>query len=89
VSANQPETPMTAHPGHLSEPSTELRRPWLCSDTTRGIDQSDVPDKLLQPFFRQLSILAFESTYSLGVVDQEACVDDLIADLFNDETIAS
>jgi hypothetical protein len=89
VSSNQPETPMTAHPGHLSDPSTELRRPWLCSDTTRGIDQSDIPDKLLQPFFRQLSILAFESTYSLGVVDQEACVDDLIADLFNDETIAS
>jgi hypothetical protein len=89
VSSNQPETPMTPHPGHLSDPSTELRRPWLCSDTTRGIDQSDIPDKLLQPFFRQLSILAFESTYSLGVVDQEACVDDLIADLFNDETIAS
>jgi hypothetical protein len=89
VSSNQPETPMTPHPGHLSDPSTELRRPWLCSDTTRGIGQSDVPDKLLQPFFRQLSILAFESTYSLGVVDQEACVDDLIADLFNDETIAS
>jgi hypothetical protein len=89
VSANQPETPMTAHPGHLSEPSTELRRPWLCSDTTRGIDQGDVLDRLLRPFFGQLSILAFESTYGLGVVDREACVDDLIADLFNDETIAA
>jgi hypothetical protein len=44
---------------------------------------------LLRPFFGQLSILAFESTYSLGVVDREACVDDLIADLFNDETIAA
>jgi hypothetical protein len=88
-SANQAETPMTAHPGHLSEPSNELRRPWLCSDATRGVDQGDVLDKLLRPFFGQLSIHAFESTYRLGHVDREACVDDLIGDLFNDETIAS
>lgn len=88
-SANQAETPMTAHPGHLPEPSNEFRRPWLCSDATRGVDQSEVLDKLLRPFFGQLSIHAFESTYSLGVVDRESCVDDLIADLFNDDTIAS
>jgi hypothetical protein len=87
--ANQTETPMTAHPGHLSEPAKELRRPWLCSDATRGVDQDDVLDKLLRPFFGQLSIHAFESTYSLGMVDREACVDDLIADLCNDDTIAS
>jgi hypothetical protein len=88
-SANQADTPMTAHPGHLSEPSNKLRRPWLCSDATRGVDQNDVLDKLLRPFFGQLSIHAFESTYSMGVVDREACVVDLIADLFNDDTIAS
>ena len=89
-SANQSQTPMTPHPGHLSEPfSNDLRRPWLCSDATRGVDQGDVLVSLLLPFFGQLSIHAFESTYSLGVVDREACVDDLIADLFNDETIAA
>ena len=88
-SASHTETPMTAHPGHLSESSKELRRPWLCSDATRGIDQGNVLEKLLRPFFGQLSIHAFESTYSLGVVDWEACVEDLIADLFNDDTIAA
>lgn len=86
---NQPEAPMTAHPGHLSEPSRELKRPWLCSDATRGVHQSDVLGKLLRPFFGQLSIHAFESTYSLNVVDREACLDDLVADLFFDDTIAS
>jgi hypothetical protein len=87
--AHRSETPVTAHPGHLPEFSNELRRPWLCSDTTRGVGQNDVLDKLLRPFFAQLSIHAFERTYSLGVVHWEACVNDLIADLCDDETIAS
>ena len=65
------------------------RRPWLCSDRTRNIPQESILNKILRPFFGQLSILAFESTYSLDEVDTEACSSDLLADLFNDETIAS
>lgn len=60
----------------------KLRTPWLCSDMSREVPIEDIDAMLLQPFFRQLSIHAFEDIYSLGVVDKEACVDDLIADLF-------
>ncbi|EXJ95313.1 hypothetical protein A1O1_00433 [Capronia coronata CBS 617.96] len=59
----------------------EVRRPWLCSDLTRTIED---PQGLLMPFFRQLSIHAFEDTYSLQPVDVEACRKDLVADLFVD-----
>jgi hypothetical protein len=50
--------------------------------------KEEIVAKVLRPFFDQLSIHAFESTYSLGVPDKEACVDDLLADLFHDDTIA-
>lgn len=60
----------------------KLRKPWLCSEMSRDVPVEDIDAMLLQPFFRQLSIHAFEDIYSLGAVDKEACVDDLIADLF-------
>ncbi|KAI1607962.1 Dopey, N-terminal-domain-containing protein [Exophiala viscosa] len=59
----------------------EARRPWLCTDMSRRMDN---PEALLRPFFRQLSIHAFEDTYSLQAVDLEACRSDLLADLFVD-----
>ncbi len=83
------KTPVTPHPGNVSDYSDGLRRPWLCTIATRMADQDEILDKILQPFFGQLSIHAFESTYSLGKVDLRACMDDLLADLFNDDTIVS
>lgn len=59
----------------------EARKPWLCTDLTRTVED---PQVLLRPFFRQLSIHAFEDTYSLQGVDVEACRKDLMADLFLD-----
>jgi hypothetical protein len=59
----------------------EARKPWLCTELTRTADD---PLALLRPFFRQLSIHAFEDTYSLQVVDLEACRKDVVADLFVD-----
>lgn len=59
----------------------EARRPWLCTDISR---RTEDPEALLRPFFRQLSIHAFEDTYSLQAVDLEACRKDLVADLFID-----
>ncbi|KIV80176.1 hypothetical protein PV11_07696 [Exophiala sideris] len=59
----------------------EARRPWLCIDLSR---RTENPEALLRPFFRQLSIHAFEDTYSLQAVDFEACRRDLVADLFVD-----
>jgi hypothetical protein len=59
----------------------EARKPWLCADITRTTED---PQTLLRPFFRQLSIHAFEDTYSLQAVDLDACRKDLLADLFVD-----
>lgn len=59
----------------------EARRPWLCTELSR--EAEDAPS-LLRPFFRHLSIHAFEDTYSLQAIDLEACRTDLVADVFAD-----
>ncbi|CAD6445829.1 e8679990-bd5e-40c7-a6c3-f2e7f1fc801a [Sclerotinia trifoliorum] len=43
--------------------------------------------KVLRPFFSQLSIFAFESTYGMGATDWEACRQGLLRDLFDERTI--
>ena len=60
---------------------TEAKKPWLCTDLTRT---GEDPQAFLRPFFRQLSIHAFEDTYGLQPVDLDACRNDLVADLFAD-----
>ncbi|KIW78364.1 hypothetical protein Z517_08199 [Fonsecaea pedrosoi CBS 271.37] len=75
VSKGGPETEL------LTASSTGARIPWLCTDKTRT---SEDPSTILRPFFRQLSIHAFEDTYSLQLPDLAACRKDLLADLFVD-----
>ena len=43
--------------------------------------------RVLRPFFGQLSIFAFESTYAMGALDEEACVVALLRDLFDERTV--
>ena len=43
--------------------------------------------RVLRPFFAQLSIFAFESTYAMGALDEDACVAALLRDLFDERTI--
>lgn len=43
--------------------------------------------KVLRPFFSQLSIFAFESTYGMGGTDWEACRQGLFRDLFDERSI--
>ncbi|KAI6780146.1 Protein dopey-like protein [Emericellopsis cladophorae] len=76
---------------HLSASSSH-RRPLLGPG---GIDDNalierrdDLVSKILRPFFGQLSIFAFESTYAMGTLDREACVQGLLKDLFDDRSIA-
>ncbi|KAL9122415.1 MAG: hypothetical protein Q9187_001035 [Circinaria calcarea] len=66
---------------------TGKRRPLLSSIVTKGIKKEEIMEHVLRPFFRQLSIFAFESTYSMEAPDWKACYDDLIVDLFNDSTL--
>ena len=80
--------PSTPHLSTSSASTEGKRQPWLCLDDTRKVGKDEILGKLLRPFFDQLSIHAFESTYSMGVPDREACMHDLLADLFNEETVA-
>jgi len=53
-----------------------------------GLERKDeLVAKVLRPFFGQLSIYAFESTYAMGQVDVEACVEGLVKDVFDERTI--
>jgi hypothetical protein len=63
------------------------RKPVLTSSTVQGVAKEDLISRVLRPFFRQLSINAFESTYSMEAPDWQACYDDLLIDLFDDSTI--
>lgn len=67
------------------------RRPLLgpggISDDIGLERREELVVKILRPFFSQLSIYAFESTYAMGVMDREACLDLLLKDLFDDRTI--
>ncbi|KAI1098488.1 putative regulator of reproduction dopa [Jackrogersella minutella] len=53
-----------------------------------AVDRKDeLVAKILRPFFGQLSIYAFESTYAMGALDVETCIDSLLRDLFDEKTI--
>ncbi|KAI1172461.1 putative regulator of reproduction dopa [Nemania sp. FL0916] len=43
--------------------------------------------KILRPFFGQLSIHAYESTYAMSALDVESCVSSLLKDLFDERSI--
>ncbi|OQE26848.1 hypothetical protein PENSTE_c005G09638 [Penicillium steckii] len=77
-------------PGEVSEPQARngLKRPWLISDRIRETAKDEIVERVLRPFFDRLSIYVFESTYGMENVDTGACLDDLLADLFNESTMA-
>ncbi|RFU36133.1 hypothetical protein B7463_g263, partial [Scytalidium lignicola] len=53
-----------------------------------GLERKDeLVGKVLRPFFSQLSIFAFESTYSMAVPDWETCKVGLLKDLFDERSI--
>lgn len=53
-----------------------------------SLDRKDeLVAKVLRPFFGQLSIFAFESTYAMGRVDRDACVSSLLKDIFDERSI--
>ena len=74
---------------HLSSGTLDdgLRKPLLSSHSIKDIPKHDYRDKIFRPFFRQLSIVSFEGSYSMQLPDIQLCVEDLIADIFDDLTI--
>ena len=82
--------------GHHSIPTptisgaaqTGKRKPVLSSSTAQDVPSENILDRILRPFFRQLSINVFESTYSMEAPDWRACYDILLRDLFDDSSIA-
>ncbi|KAI0200153.1 putative regulator of reproduction dopa [Astrocystis sublimbata] len=67
------------------------RRPLLgpggINDELAVDRRDDLIVKILRPFFGQLSIYAYESTYAMGALDVESCVLSLLKDLFDDKSI--
>jgi hypothetical protein len=76
-------------PREASEPSGGAKKPGLTADWIRETAKDEIVERVLRPWFDQLSIHAFESTYSMGPPSLDACRDDLLADLFNESTMAN
>lgn len=71
--------------------SGSCRRPLLgpggIPDELSTDRKDELVAKILRPFFAQLSIFAFESTYSMGVVDEEVALSGLLKDIFDEKSI--
>ncbi|KAK4105296.1 hypothetical protein N658DRAFT_114520 [Parathielavia hyrcaniae] len=72
--------------------SSGHRRPLLgtpggISDEVGMERKDELVAKVLRPFFGQLSIYAFESTYAMAPVDWEGCVAGLVKDVFDERSI--
>lgn len=69
----------------------QTRRPLIgpggISDEGPWERKDELVGKVLRPFFSQLSIFAFESTYSMGAPDFEGCRRGVLGDLFDDRSI--
>lgn len=71
--------------------SSQSRRPLIglggISDEGNWERKDELVGKFLRPFFAQLSIYAFESTYSMSVPDLEVCKSLLLKDIFDERSI--
>ncbi|KAI1490384.1 Dopey, N-terminal-domain-containing protein [Biscogniauxia mediterranea] len=81
---NESSAAMIASSSGLRRP---LLGPWGISDELAVDRKDELVAKILRPFFGQLSIYAFESTYAMGTLDTEGCVLSLLKDLFDEKSI--
>ncbi|MCJ1250740.1 hypothetical protein MMC30_007968 [Trapelia coarctata] len=82
-----PDASYFADSSTTSLPHGFKRKPLLTSTATKDVPNDEMMEKVLRPFFRQLSIHDFESTYSMDAPDWSACFDELMADIFNYTTL--
>ncbi|GKT41980.1 protein dopey [Colletotrichum spaethianum] len=75
---------------HLAMSSSH-RRPLLgaggINDEVSIERKDELVGKILRPFFGQLSIFAFESTYAMAPLDREFCIHGLLKDLFDERSV--
>ncbi len=64
-----------------------LLGPGGLSDEVTLERKDELVAKVLRPFFGQLSIFAFESTYAMGRLDWDVCIQGLLKDLFDERSI--
>ncbi|KAK0655727.1 putative regulator of reproduction dopa [Cercophora newfieldiana] len=80
----------TESAAHLAATGTH-KRPLLgpggISDEVSMDRKDELVAKILRPFFGQLSIYAFESTYSMAPLDWDGCVQNLVKDLFDERSV--
>lgn len=93
---NGPE--ITVTPGPMRRPwlfhesIRELERAASAAASVSTVSTPNLPagvggqitQQILRPFFSNLSLFVYESTYSMGVPDMAACEDMFLADLFED-----
>lgn len=78
---------------HITAPASSAgdlhsrRRPLLDQIDTKVLSKEDLVGMVLKPFFSQLSIYAFESTYGMGEPDRGACVRGLLEDICDESTM--
>ncbi|EPE29628.1 hypothetical protein GLAREA_00788 [Glarea lozoyensis ATCC 20868] len=76
---------------HHQASSSLTRKPLIgpggINDEGNWERRDDLVAKVLRPFFGQLSIYAFESTYTMAPTDWSACRSGLLEDLFDERTI--
>jgi hypothetical protein len=85
VSTTQTES--AAMQAATSSTRKPLIGPGGISDEGSWERKDELVGKVLRPFFSQLSIFVFESTYSMSVPDWEACRVSLLKDLFDEKSI--
>ena len=67
--------------------SQQGRKPLLTGSTVKDVPEEKLVDRVLRPFLRQLSINSFESTYRMEAADWKSCCNDLLRDMFDDDTL--
>lgn len=73
----------------INDINSQVRRPLLGTSGIPVMEDWESRDELvgrvLRPFFSQLSIFVFESTYSMNVPDRDVCERGLLEDIFDDK----
>jgi len=86
VTPGTPKRPWLSHQSVRNLERVAVAAVSVSAGSTPNLPAADgqIMQQILWPFLRNLSLYAYESTYSMGVPDMAACEDMFLADLFED-----